>query len=69
MLPFPDYDDINRHIQSTIIQAHNLKVVGSNPTPATNYINTLAALSGGSFFVREGFAKQLPEHQKNLTVI
>ena len=22
-------------------QAHNLKVVGSNPTPATNYINKI----------------------------
>ena len=30
---------------------HNLKVVGSNPTPATNVINTLAALVGGFFFV------------------
>ena len=25
-------------------QAHNLKVVGSNPTPATNYINKVNAL-------------------------
>ena len=30
-------------------QAHNLKVVGSNPTPATNNINDLAALRGGFF--------------------
>jgi hypothetical protein len=30
-------------------QAHNLKVVGSNPTPATNKINVLAALLGGFF--------------------
>jgi len=30
-------------------QAHNLKVVGSNPTPATNKINDLAALRGGFF--------------------
>ena len=29
--------------------AHNLKVVGSNPTPATNNINDLAALRGGFF--------------------
>ena len=25
-------------------QAHNLKVVGSNPTPATNYINNIKDL-------------------------
>ena len=25
-------------------QAHNLKVVGSNPTPATNYINKISDL-------------------------
>ena len=30
-------------------EAHNLKVVGSNPTPATNDINDLAALWGGFF--------------------
>ncbi len=30
---------------------HNLKVVGSNPTPATNEINDLASHSGGFFFV------------------
>ena len=30
-------------------QAHNLKVVGSNPTPATNNINDLAAHMGGFF--------------------
>ena len=30
-------------------QAHNLKVVGSNPTPATNNINVLAALTGAAF--------------------
>jgi len=28
----------------TLHGAHNLKVVGSNPTPATNLINTLAPL-------------------------
>ena len=28
---------------------HNLKVVGSNPTPATNKINVLATLMGGYF--------------------
>ena len=26
-------------------QAHNLKVVGSNPTPATNYINKINILN------------------------
>ena len=31
-------------------QAHNLKVVGSNPTPATNLINDLAASLGGFVF-------------------
>ena len=33
-------ETINLYIQSKIgekCQAHNLKVVGSNPTPATNY--------------------------------
>ena len=40
-------------------QAHNLKVVGSNPTRATNVINTLAALVGGFFlFVRKTFASR-----------
>ena len=34
------------------VYTHNLKVVGSNPTPATNKINYLAALMGGFFFVR-----------------
>ena len=29
------------------VYTHNLKVVGSNPTRATNVINTLAALMGG----------------------
>ena len=33
-------------------QAHNLKVVGSNPTPATNLFNDLAAIWGGFFRVR-----------------
>ena len=34
-------------------QAHNLKVVGSNPTPATNTANTMhtAILTDGGFFV------------------
>ena len=36
MLTFPDYDDIDQHAQSTIIQAHNLRIVGSNPIPVTN---------------------------------
>ena len=30
-------------------QAHNLKVVGSNPTPATNNINDLAAFWAAFF--------------------
>ena len=29
-------------------QAHNLKVVGSNPTPATNYINKINDLNAPS---------------------
>ena len=32
-------------------QAHNLKVVGSNPTPATNNINDLAVPAGAAFCV------------------
>ena len=31
-------------------QAHNLKVVGSNPTPATNYINKINDLDVTSRF-------------------
>ena len=33
-------------VQSVLVfsQAHNLKVVGSNPTPATNKINDLSVL-------------------------
>ena len=33
-------------------QAHNLKVAGSNPAPATNKINDLDALWGVFFCVR-----------------
>ena len=29
-------------------QAHNLKVVGSNPTPATNYVNKINKLKRNS---------------------
>ena len=38
-------------VQSVLVfsQAHNLKVVGSNPTPATNNINDLASHAGGFF--------------------
>jgi hypothetical protein len=31
-------------------QAHNLKVVGSNPTPATNLFNNLETFSGSIGF-------------------
>ena len=37
-------ETINLYIQPKMgekCQAHNLKVVGSNPTPATNYINKI----------------------------
>ena len=37
-------ETINLYIQQKMgekCQAHNLKVVGSNPTPATNYINKI----------------------------
>tara|TARA_Y100001934_G_scaffold200265_1_gene236158 strand:- start:156 stop:413 length:258 start_codon:yes stop_codon:yes gene_type:complete len=33
-------------------QAHNLKVAGSNPAPATNEINSLDALRGVFFYAR-----------------
>ena len=33
------------------VYTHNLKVVGSNPTPATNKNNVLAAFTGGFFCV------------------
>src|ERR1700761_8061720 len=32
-------------------QAHNLKAVGSNPTPATNFFRRLAAMQLGDFYV------------------
>ena len=37
-------ETINLYIQPKIgekYQAHNLKVVGSNPTPATNFLNKI----------------------------
>ena len=38
-------------------QAHNLKVVGSNPTPATNHTNTFLILDTlRKFFYRSGDA-------------
>ena len=42
-------ETINLYIPSFLgqkCQAHNLKVVGSNPTPATNYINKINDLHG-----------------------
>ena len=39
--------------------AHNLKVVGSNPTPATNKINALAVSRLGRFSFAEALRKQV----------
>ena len=38
-------------VQSVLVfsQAHNLKVVGSNPTPATNYLKSTLHGRGGLF--------------------
>ena len=36
-------------------QAHNLKVVGSNPTPATNYINKINDLHAPQELLFLGF--------------
>ena len=36
-------------------QAHNLKVVGSNPTPATNYYVVIQRLNKALGFSTEGF--------------
>ena len=46
---FSDCADIFHHASASDVQAHNLKVAGSNPAPATNEINVLAALLGGFF--------------------
>ena len=45
-------------VQSILVfsQAHNLKVVGSNPTPATNNINDLAATGAAFFCSSEGLS-------------
>ena len=43
---------------------HNLKVVGSNPTPATYDINMLAALVGGFFCFGAMLAKFLRNVKK-----
>lgn len=50
--------------------AHNLKVIGSNPIPATNHFKHLAALQGGFVFSGAAlvphflaFRVSLPEHQ------
>ena len=40
---------------------HNLKVVGLNPTPATNEINVLASLMGGFFVITANKSRLLPQ--------
>tara|TARA_R100000315_G_C5082299_1_gene47631 strand:- start:145 stop:369 length:225 start_codon:yes stop_codon:yes gene_type:complete len=49
---FSDCADIFHHASASDLQAHNLKVAGSNPAPATNDINSLDALRGVFFYAR-----------------
>jgi len=56
------------------LYTHNLKVAGSNPAPATNKINDLAAVLGHFFLeksvYRQIIAKDVPNsfyRQNNLT--
>ena len=53
--------DINAGWSSLVArQAHNLKVAGSNPAPATNKINDLAAVLGHIFWKNANNAKITP---------
>ena len=45
--------------------AHNLKVVGSNPTPATSNINGLALIRLSRFYLQEAYRKQ-PEDRLSI---
>ena len=71
---YTDLESIDRSVSVSFSQAHNLKVVGSNPTPATNKINDLAVLRGGFFafvrtFVRTSGFDFIPDLQgRRLTV-
>ena len=49
---FSDCADIFHHASASDLPAHNLKVAGSNPAPATNEINDLDALWGVFFCAR-----------------
>ncbi len=49
-------------------QAHNLKVVGSNPTPATNYFKDLAEMLG-PYFLPQGQYRGTSKRKTNLRVI
>ena len=66
---YTDLESIDRSVSVSFSQAHNLKVVGSNPTPATKEINDLAVLRGGFFayvrtFVRTSFCDLQGRHLK-----
>ena len=71
---FSDCADIFHHASASDFQAHNLKVAGSNPAPATNKINDLAAVLGHFFMEKSVYcqiiAKDVPNsfyRQNNLT--
>lgn len=49
---FSDCADIFHDASASDLPAHNLKVVGSIPTPATNKINDLAEVLG--YFLKMG---------------
>jgi hypothetical protein len=49
-------------------QAHNLKVVGSNPTPATKLNNGLVAFRPKPFFIVSGWCPFLIQESKPLNV-
>jgi hypothetical protein len=50
-------------------QAHNLKVVGSNPTPATKEINDLALVPGLQKKILRTFRALLVRSEKNLKAV
>jgi hypothetical protein len=71
---FSDCADIFHQASASDLQAHNLKVAGSNPAPATNEINRLDALRGVFFYARlqkscTRFFETAGKSASNLTVM
>jgi hypothetical protein len=48
-------------------QAHNLKVPGSNPGPATNFQNLQDSLGGFYIGLREDIAVRLAQHHSGIS--